>query len=84
MKYERFEELPVWKTAMQLAEGVYAMTRDPFFRQPGDLCDQLRRAALSISNNIAEGFERGTTAELLAFLYIAAARQEKCGRCSIS
>ena len=33
--------------------------------------DQLDRAALSVSNNIAEGFERGTTAELFAFIYIA-------------
>jgi four helix bundle protein len=39
-------------------------------RYPG-LRDQLERAALSVSNNIAEGFERGTTNELLAFLYIA-------------
>ena len=35
------------------------------------LRDQIERAALSVSNNIAEGFERGTTNELLAFLYIA-------------
>ena len=35
------------------------------------LQDQLERAALSVSNNIAEGFERGTTNELLAFIYIA-------------
>lgn len=71
MKYERFEDLPCWKTAMELALLVYSMTRNPFFSQPGDLCDQIRRAALSVGNNIAEGFERGSTAELLAFLYIA-------------
>jgi four helix bundle protein len=71
MKYERFEELPCWKAAMELGLGVYALTRNRFFAQPGDLRDQMRRAALSVSNNIAEGFERGSTAELLAFLYIA-------------
>ncbi|HRZ16842.1 MAG TPA: four helix bundle protein, partial [Candidatus Hydrogenedentes bacterium] len=71
MKYARFEDLPVWKSALELARRVYALTRDRFFSQPGDLRDQLRRAALSVSNNIAEGFERGSTSELLAFLYIA-------------
>lgn len=71
MKYERFEQLPVWKAAIDLAQRVYGLTRHRFFAQPGDLRDQLRRAALSVSNNIAEGFERGSTAELLAFLYIA-------------
>ena len=71
MKYQRFEELPAWKAALELAERVYGLTRTPFFSQPGDLRDQLRRAALSVSNNIADGFERGSTAELLAFLYIA-------------
>ncbi len=71
MKYERFEDLPCWKAALDLALRVHDLTRDRFFVQPGDLCDQLRRAALSVSNNIAEGFERGSTAELLAFLYIA-------------
>ncbi len=71
MKYERFEDLPVWKAAIELAERVYRLTRRRFFAQPGDLRDQIRRAGLSVSNNIAEGFERGSTAELLAFLYIA-------------
>src|SRR5262245_45186397 len=37
----------------------------------GSLRDQLERAAVSVSNNIAEGFERGTTQELITFLYIA-------------
>jgi four helix bundle protein len=71
MKYERFEDLPVWQSAIDLAVRVYDSTRDRFFAQPGDLHSQLRRASLSVSNNIAEGFERGSTAELLAFLYIA-------------
>jgi four helix bundle protein len=71
MKYQRFEDLPVWNAAIDLAARIYVLTRDRFFSQPGDLRDQLRRAALSVSNNIAEGFERGSTAELLAFLYIA-------------
>jgi four helix bundle protein len=71
MKYERFEDLPVWKAAIEVALRIYALTKDRFFTQPGDLRSQLRRASLSISNNIAEGFERGTTSELLAFLYIA-------------
>jgi four helix bundle protein len=71
MKYERFEDLPAWKAAMDLARGCYVLTRDRCFQQPGDVCDQVRRAALSVSSNIAEGFERGSTAELLMFLYIA-------------
>jgi len=71
MKYERFEDLPVWQAAIDLAVRVYALTKDKFFSQPGDLRDQIRRASLSVSNNIAEGFERGSTAELLAFLYIS-------------
>jgi len=69
--YERFEDLPVWKAAIALAEKIYALTeRDPF-RRKYSLRDQIERAALSVSNNIAEGFERGTTQELLTFLYIA-------------
>lgn len=71
MKYKRFEDLPVWKSAIDLGVRVYRLTRSALFSQPGDLRSQLRRAALSVSNNIAEGFERGTTSELLMFLYIA-------------
>lgn len=71
MKYRQFEELPVWRDSAELARKMYEFTsEEPFRRHPG-LRDQLERAALSISNNVAEGFERGTTSELLAFLYIA-------------
>jgi len=71
MKYDRFEQLPVWQAGIELAHRIYKMTEISTFRMRGDLCSQLRRAALSVSNNIAEGFERGTTEELLTFLYIA-------------
>ena len=71
MKYERFEQLPVWQAAIDLAVAVYALTeRDPF-RHRYSLRDQLERATVSIANNVAEGFERGTKQELLTFLYIA-------------
>ena len=70
MTYQRFEELPVWQSAIQLAEGVYALTEAKPFELQRSLSDQIERAAVSVSNNIAEGFERGTTPELLNFIYI--------------
>ena len=71
MKYERFEDLPVWKDAIELAVQIYGLTEDEAFKVKASLRDQLERAAVSVSNNIAEGFERGTTQELITFLYIA-------------
>jgi four helix bundle protein len=71
MGYKRFEELPVWQASIELALATYAMTAQPAFRRQRSLRDQLERAALSVSNNIAEGFERGTNQELLTFLYIS-------------
>ena len=71
MGYKRFEELPVWKASIELALATYAVTAQPAFRRQRSLRDQLERAALSVSNNIAEGFERGTNQESLTFLYIA-------------
>jgi four helix bundle protein len=71
MTYSRFEDLPVWQEAIRLAEAIYDLTEQHHRTMSGSLRDQLERAALSVSNNIAEGFERGTTNELLAFLYIA-------------
>jgi four helix bundle protein len=47
------------------------LTAKPNFKGHGDLKGQLERASVSLSNNIAEGFERGTTQELLTFIYIA-------------
>lgn len=69
MKYDRFENLPVWKADIERAVNAYSLTDRAAFKGQGDLRDELRRAAPSISSDIAEGFERGTTQELLAFLY---------------
>jgi four helix bundle protein len=71
MKYSRFEELPVWKDAIDLAVRVFELTSRPVFRRYSSVRDQIERASMSISNNIAEGFERGTTQETLTFLYIS-------------
>lgn len=71
MKFERFEDLPVWKDSVMLAVSIFKMIRDGQFRGMGDIADQIQRAGLSVSNNIAEGFERGTTQELIMFLYYA-------------
>jgi len=71
MPYARFEDLPVWNSAIDLAVHVYNVTEAAPFRRRRSLRDQIERAAVSVSNNIAEGFERGTNNELLSFLYIA-------------
>src|SRR5437763_1016580 len=71
MTYERFEDTPAWQAAIAMAHSVWDLVEDSSFNGMGDLRDQLQRASLSVSNNIAEGFERGTTNELLCFLYIA-------------
>jgi four helix bundle protein len=71
MKYQHFEDLPVWQCAVDLTVSVFTLTAARPFQFQGDLANQLQRAALSISNNIAEGYERGTTQELITFLYYA-------------
>jgi four helix bundle protein len=71
MTYDRFEDTPVWRAAADLAAAIFDWVDHPAFRGRGDLADQLQRAAPSVSNKIAEGFERGTTSELIQFLYYA-------------
>jgi four helix bundle protein len=70
-KYTKFEELPVWKEAARLYNRVLDLLEEPGIALSPGFRNQLDRAALSVSNNIAEGFERVTTSELLSFLAIA-------------
>ena len=63
-----FREYPVWKEAVDYATFVYEITgKLPWFEKKG-LCDQLQRAAVSISSNIAEGAARFSDAEFTRFL----------------
>ena len=71
MTYQRFEDLPVWQQAARLYDAADDFLEGAPRRLRPSFRDQLERAVLSVSNNIAEGFERGTTNELLAFIYIA-------------
>ncbi|MEW6586641.1 MAG: four helix bundle protein [Nitrospirota bacterium] len=66
-----FEELPVWQKARALVNHIYALTKKEAFSRDFSLVDQIRRASGSVMNNIAEGFERGSNAEFIQFLYIS-------------
>jgi four helix bundle protein len=82
---DRFEDLEAWKTARQLVNLIYDLSsRSPFSRDFG-FVDQARRAAVSVMNNIAEGFEsrtqglfaeylgraKGSAGEVRSVLYVA-------------
>jgi four helix bundle protein len=72
-KYTRFEEVPVWQEAARLYNIVLDLLEELDSPLSSGFRNQLDRAALSISNNIAEGFERMFTKELVGFLGIARA-----------
>jgi four helix bundle protein len=71
MAYKRFEDLPVWGAAIELAARTFEMSATGGLDAYAGLRSQIERAVVSVSNNIAEGFERGTHEELLTFLYYA-------------
>jgi len=71
MKYRSFEELPVWKDAVKIGKEIYFLTNRNKFGKDYTLKDQIRRAVVSISSNIAEGLERSNNNEFMRFLSIA-------------
>ena len=66
-----FEKLHIYQRARELTNAIYVLTREDDFARDRGLVDQVRRAAVSVMSNVAEGFERGSTAEFIQFLYIA-------------
>jgi four helix bundle protein len=67
----RFEDLECWQRAKSLAVELYAVSSSGEFGRDFGFRDQIRRAAVSIASNIAEGKERETIAEFIRYLYIA-------------
>ena len=65
---ERFEDLRAWKTARTLTNEVYTVTKRDPFENDWALKDQIRRAAISVMSNVAEGFESRTRARFIDFL----------------
>ena len=70
-KIRTFEDLVVWQKAMTFVKHIYLITEEGGLKRDFGLKDQLRRAAVSIPTNIAEGFERSSRKEYLLFLNIA-------------
>ena len=68
---ERFEDIKAWQEARVLTKQIYLLTSTGDIARDFGLRDQLRRSAVSIVSNIAEGFGRGGDKEFIQFLYIA-------------
>jgi four helix bundle protein len=71
MKITRFEDIEGWKKARELLKKVCEAVKSPGFERDWDIQRQLRRAALSVMANVAEGFDGGSDAEFCRFLRIA-------------
>jgi len=72
-KFNSFEEINSWQKSRIFNKKVYLIAENESFKKDFDLARQIRRASVSISSNIAEGFERNTDKEFIYFLYVAKA-----------
>ena len=68
MNYKQFEELPCWQSARELCKYINHLTTKSPFKKDFSLKDQIWRAAGSVMDNIAEGFDSGSTKEFIRFL----------------
>ena len=69
MNYNSFEEMPVWEKAMKLSVEIFKLTENLPRKEDYGLTSQIRRSALSVPGNIAEGFGRKHTKDKLNFYY---------------
>ena len=68
MNYKKFEELPCWIKARELCQAVFKIINLPNFKTDFNLRNQIWDAAGSVMDNIAEGFDDGSTREFIRFL----------------
>ena len=73
MVAKRFEDLDVWNVSRELANLIYSFGREGALTKDYGFRDQIQRAAVSVMNNTAEGFERGSNKDFAKFLFIARA-----------
>jgi four helix bundle protein len=71
MAVKTYQELFAWQKAMDLAESTYGITRDFPSEERFGITSQLRRAAVSVPSNIAEGHERSSASDYVRYLHIA-------------
>ncbi len=76
-KFGSFEEINSWQKSRIFNKRLYQITENSNFKKDFDFIRQIRRASISISSNIAEGFERNTDKEFIYFLYVAKASARK-------
>lgn len=71
MQIKSYDEINSWKKAIEIIKEIYAITSLNPIAKDRSLCDQMRRASVSIASNIAEGYERNNNNEFIRYLTIA-------------
>lgn len=71
MKITRFEDLSIWQLSLKITKEIYDRSAEKEFSKDFGLRDQIRRAIVSVSSNIVEGFEKNNNNEFIRFLKIA-------------
>ena len=71
MKIIKFEDLNIWKLSLKITKLIYDVSSNKYFIKDFGLKDQIRRAVVSISSNVVEGFEKNNNNEFIRYLKIA-------------
>lgn len=71
MKIKNFEDLDIWKLALLITKQIYDLSAKKDFSRDFGLSNQIRRAVVSISSNIVEGFEKSNNNEFVRYLRIS-------------